>query len=92
MVKKYDINKLSEEIKSIKAQIDILKNTVSALSDMRMEEKVIKGTIDCLQKDICYLKVENQNIAENIWLLEEEFDDSYSEESQDEEGVELNES
>ena len=50
MVKQYDINKLSEEIKSIKAQIDILKNTVSALSDMRMEEKVIKGTIDCLQK------------------------------------------
>ena len=87
---KNDVNKLSEEIKNIKAQMDILKNTVSALSDKRMEDKVIMDTVYCLQKYICNLKVKDLNIAEKIRLLKQEFYDSDSEESPDEECVESN--
>ena len=44
-VKKNDVTKLFEEIKNMKAQKEMLNNTVSALSDTRMQEKQIKVTI-----------------------------------------------
>jgi hypothetical protein len=73
-VKKNDFNKLYEEIRNRMAYIDKLKNTGNALSEMRMEEK------ECLQKDICNLRFDNQNIVENIRMLEPEFVDTDSEE------------
>ena len=47
-VKKNDANKLSEEIKSMKAHMEILKNTVSD----KMQEKQIMVTIECLHQKI----------------------------------------
>ena len=66
-VKKNEFNKLYEEIRNRMAYIDKLKNTGNALSEMRMEEK------ECLQKDMCNLRFENQSISEKIRMLEDEF-------------------
>ena len=53
---------------------------------MRMEEK------ECLQKYICNLRFDNQNIVEKIRMLEPEFVDTDSEEWYDEEGTKSNKS
>ena len=89
-VKTNDVNKLSKEIESMKTEMNKLKNIVNALSEMRMEEKLIKDTIEFLQKVICNLRFENKSIAEKIRLLENEFEDTDSEESYDKECTESN--
>ena len=89
-VKTNDVNKLSEEIESMKTEMDKLKNTVNALSEMRMEEKLINDAMEFLQKYICNLKFENKSIAEKIRLLEDESEDTDSEDSSDEEFTESN--
>ena len=90
IVKTNDVNKLSKEIESMKTEMNKLKNIVNALSERRMEEKLIKDTIEFLQKVICNLRFENKSIAEKIRLLENEFEDTDSEESSDKECTESN--
>ena len=49
---KGEVDELVEDIKNIKAELDILKNTVKSLSQIKEEGKVIKKSIHDLKADI----------------------------------------
>ena len=80
-VNKGEINELTEELKNIKAEMNVLKNTVNLLNDIKKEGNVIKNMIRSLTEDIEQIKVENVKIYQKIKALEEEFDDCSSEDS-----------
>ena len=90
-VKKKEMNEVNDELKNIKAEIDVLKNTVNSLTDIRNEGKVIKNMIRNLTDDIENIKVENDKIYQRIKALETEFDDSSSEDSFSQEAGEVEE-
>ena len=89
MVNTDEVNVLTEEIKNMKAEMDSLKSTVNSLFDIKKEGKVIKKMIESLNEDIKDIKVQNKDIAEKIRLLEDEFDDSDTDESCDDESEAL---
>ena len=59
MVVKEDFERVTEEMKNLKAEMDILKNTVKTLSEIKQEKKVLKKNIEKLNKDIIKMKTEN---------------------------------
>ena len=77
---------MTEDIKNVKAEIDIIKSQVSSLSDIQTEGNVIINTIKTLKEDIQNIKEENVKICEKIKLLKEEFEGSDSEKSLCDEG------
>ena len=78
-VNKGEINELTEELKNIKTEMNVLKNTVNSLNQIKEEGKVIKNMIRSLTDDIEQIKVQNIKIYQNIKALEEDFDDCSSE-------------
>ena len=68
-------------MENIKAEIDVLKNTLTSLTDIRKEGKVMKNMIRNLTDDIENIKGENDKIYQKIKALEMEFDESSSEDS-----------
>ena len=90
-VNKKEINELNDELKNIKAEIDVLKNTLTFLTDIRKEGKVMKNMIRNLTDDIENIKGENDKIYQKIKALEMEFDESSSEDSFSQEAGEVEE-
>ena len=77
---------MNEDIKNVKAEIDIITSQVSSLSDIQTEGNVIINTIKTLKEDIQNIKEENVKICEKIKLRKEEFEGSDSEKSPCDEG------
>ena len=65
----------------MRVEIDTLKIMVSSLSDIKKEAKVIMIMIKTLKEDIKNIQNENSEIFNKIRLLEEERQNSDSEES-----------
>ena len=86
--KKTEIDTLNKEMNNMKAEIDVLKNTVRSLADIKKEGKVVMKVINDLKKNITDIKEENRMICEKIKQLEEGLDDDDSEEEL--EGHEMN--
>ena len=68
----------------MKAEIDVLKNTVRSLADIKKEGKVVMKVINDLKKNITDIKEFFLMICEKIKQLEEELDDDDSEEELEE--------
>ena len=81
MVKTYKVNVLTKDIKNMNAEMDFLKSTVNVLVDIKKEGKVIKKTSRKLKCKII--------VGDKIRLLEEEFDDSDTDESCEDESIAL---
>jgi hypothetical protein len=67
-------------MKNMKAEIDVLKNVVRSLADIKKEGKVVMKVKNDLKKNISDIKEENRMICEKIKQLEEVLDDDDSEE------------
>ena len=48
-----------KDIRNLKAEMDLLKNTVKSLNDIKQEGKVIKKSIHALKEEIPKIKAEN---------------------------------
>ena len=59
---KGEINELTEELKNIKAEMNVLKYTVNSLNHIKEEGKVIKNMIRSLTDGIEQIKVESIKI------------------------------
>ena len=82
---KGEVDELVEDMKNIKAELDILKNTVKSLSQIKEEGKVIKKSIHDLKADIKNIKAENLQMSRKIGQLEEEMETDTDDQSENDE-------
>ena len=61
-----------EDIKNIKAELDVLKNTVKALMSIKEEGKSLQKDVKCLKEDIKLLIAVNKDTADRISQLQDE--------------------
>ena len=85
-VNKSEIVIMTTAIKNMKADIDDLKSKLISLSDIKKEGKLILTSINTLKEDIKNIIDENLKICENIRFMEEEVEESDSEECLCDEG------
>ena len=79
------VDELVEDMKNIKAEMDMLKNKVKSLNQIKQEGKVIKKSIHELKADIQKIKAENLQMSQKIGQLEEEMEtDTYEQSENDE--------
>ena len=71
---KVAFNKIVEDMNNIKAELDLLKNTVKSLSEIKKEGKVIKKSIEGLKAEIVKIKAENLQIVMKVKSLEEDME------------------
>ena len=83
IVNKSEIHILNEAIKTIRAEIDTLKLKVTSTSDIQKEGKVMMNMIKSLKEDINNIKSVNDKICNKIRILEEEFEESDSEDDKE---------
>ena len=89
-IKPEQFNALNEDIKNLKAEVDVLKNTIKTLSSIKQEGNLIKKSVEKLKEEIKKIKAENCNIIKKLTYIEKEFEDEHDEES-DNESVEESE-
>ena len=73
-------NLLLEDSKNIKAEIEVLKNTVKALAGIKQEGKVIKKHVESLKDEIRKIHCENMNIIQRIKDIEDDLAEDADEE------------
>lgn len=74
-----------EEVKNLKAEVDLLKKTVKSLSHIKEEAKGVKEEIKMVKEKISQLKAENLKMAKKISMIEEDLEsESESEGGEDE--------
>ena len=49
-------NLLLEDTKNLKAEMEMLKNTVKVIADIKQEGKVLKKSVDSLKEEIIQIK------------------------------------
>ena len=70
-----------EELKNLKSEMEVLKNTVKSLTSIKDEGKVIKKIIEDLKREINYLKTANKETALRVKCMEDELPDETDDES-----------
>ena len=80
-VSKEVIDDIVENIKNIKAEVDLLKKTVKSLSEIKKERKRIKKSIEVSKEGIDKIKSENIKITNKFNLIGEEFESKTDENS-----------
>ena len=73
-----------EDVKNLKAEVDVLKNTIKSLTSIKQEGKVLKKLIDVIKEETQHLQKENEEIAKRIKHLEDEYEDETDEDSESE--------
>ena len=71
-----------EDVKNLKAEVNLLKNTVKSFSGLKQEGKVIMKSINVLKEDIKQIRAENYQIARKVDLIEEEMEADTDDESE----------
>ena len=88
-MKREEFESTIEDMKSIKAELDVLKNTVKTLTFIKQEGKVLKKYIDNLKEEVKQLMTENTKAAQKIRNLEEEVESNSDDSSEDDETATL---
>ena len=57
---------LDENIKNIKAEMDVLKNTLKTLSNIKQEERILKNSVENQKDEIKRKRAENVDIKKKI--------------------------
>ena len=70
-----------EDMKNLKAEVDLIKKTVQSLSEIKKEGKIIKKSIEALKKDINDIKAENIKISKKVSTIEEDMESETDENS-----------
>ena len=83
-VKIKEIELALEDLKNMKAEIDVLKNSFKSLSAIKQEGKVLKRVIDNLKEETKHLREQNTEITNRIKEIEEDLEDESDEESNNE--------
>ena len=89
IVKMNDFMLALEDVKNVKAEVDVLKNTFNSLTSIKQEGNVLKRLIEGLKVETQKLRKENEEIKHRIKHVEEEFEDETEEESEIESHVPL---
>ena len=71
---------MREEIKNLKAEMDVLKNSVKSLSGIKEEGITLMKLVDNLKIEISNINRDNEMIAQRIQQIEEEYEDDSEEE------------
>ena len=67
-VKLDQFNLLVKETNNMKAEIEVLKNTIANLASIKQEIKLLKNSVDLLKDEIRQIKSENGNIIKKTKL------------------------
>ena len=86
-LKREDLEVITEEMKNIKAELDVVKKSVQTLSDIKQEGKALKKYVDTLKEEIYQIKLENVDILQKIKVIEEDYEEYSDEESEQEDIV-----
>ena len=62
-------NLLLEDTKNLKAEMEMLKNTVKVIADIKQEGKVLKKSVDSLKEEIIQIKQDHQRVMVDPMLL-----------------------
>ena len=68
-----DTESLLQNFKKMKAEIDVLKNTVNVLVSTKEESEKLRKDIECIKEDIKLLRDTNKDTADRIGLIENDF-------------------
>ena len=80
-----EMKALNEDVKNLKAKMDVLKNTIKSLVSIKQEGKKLQKDLHNMKEEIKILKIGYKETEEKLKALEEEL-----EEESDEETEELN--
>jgi archaellum component FlaC len=79
------LDDMFEDVKNLKAEVDLLKNAVKSLGGIKQEGKAIMKSINILKEDIKQIKIENVQLARKVNTIEEEMEADADDESEDDE-------
>ena len=82
-VKLDQFNLLVKETNNMKAEIEVLKNTIATLASIKQEGKLLKHSVDLLKDEIRHIRSENGDIIKKIKTLEEDLRNENDEESEE---------
>ena len=74
-------DEIVEDIKNIKAEVDLLKNTVKSLNEIKKEGKLKKKSIEAPKKDIDKIQAENIQISKKVSMIEDDMESETDENS-----------
>ena len=72
-------------MKNLKAELDVLKNTLKSLASIKQEGKVLSKIIKDLTEEVKNLKTSNKDLIDKVKCLEEQFEEEADKESESEE-------
>ena len=79
------IKNVLEDVKNLKAELDVLKNTLKSLASIKQEGKVLSKIIKDLTEEVKNLKTSNKDLIDKVKCLEEQFEEEADKESESEE-------
>ena len=74
----------TEDVKNLKAEVDVMKNTIKSIISIRQEGKSLKKSIGEIKEDIKYLRALNEDTIKRIKIVEEDFEEESEEEDNSE--------